>query len=292
MPITNTQADNAKPQATLYRLNDGNGLQLEIRPTGRKFWIYRYRHPGTKKPTVYTMGEYPQVSIKRARAVLLEAKALISDGVDPNTQKQRDRMRGQGETFLDVAREWYEKRLPKWTPANAEQTWKSLELDVLPHIGGRIITKLEPPDLLLVIRRIEGRGALNKAEKVLARLRSIFTYAVDTGKVKYNPTPSAGAMQSRPEGKHFNALTRAELPACKTPRRSPSHTSLPTVPARHCEAYRQAHHHAGATAQRPETGAPQASSKETRQGQTPPPATQAKANAPHLTSGRVNCRTP
>lgn len=213
MPITNTQADNAKPQTRLYRLNDGNGLQLEIRPTGRKFWIYRYRNPGTGKPTVHTLGEYPQLSIKRARVLLLEAKALLGTGIDPNAQKQRDRMRRAGETFRDVALEWYAKRKPKWTQANADQTLKSLELDVFPHIGGRVISELEPPDLLLIIRRIESRGALNKAEKVLQRLRSVFTYAVDTGKVKYNPTPSPKAMESKPGGKHFNALNRAELPA-------------------------------------------------------------------------------
>ncbi len=55
MPITNTQADNAKPQAKTYRLNDGNGLQLEVRATGAKLWMYRYRNPQTKKPTVYTI---------------------------------------------------------------------------------------------------------------------------------------------------------------------------------------------------------------------------------------------
>ena len=213
MSITNTQAENAKPQDKIYRLNDGNGFQLEVRVTGTKLWIYRYRNPQSKKPTIYTIGEYPKVSIKQARIALNEAKGLISQGIDPNTQKQRDKMRGVGETFKDVALEWLEKRKPSWTQANATQTLQSLELDVFPHIEGRILTELEPPDMLLVIRRIEARGSLNKAEKVLRRLRAIFTYAVDTGKVKHNPTPSPGAMTTKREGKHFNALTLTDLPA-------------------------------------------------------------------------------
>lgn len=212
MPITNTQADNAKPQAKTYRLNDGNGLQLEVRATGAKLWMYRYRNPQSKKPTIYTIGEYPKISIKQARIVLSEVKGLINQGIDPNAQKQRNKMRGVGETFKDVALEWYEKRKQGWTESNALQTLQSLELDVFPHIGGRIVTELEPPDLLLIIRRIEARGSLNKAEKVLRRLRSVFTYAVDTGKVKYNPTPSPGAMTTKPEGKHFTALTLNDLP--------------------------------------------------------------------------------
>lgn len=212
MPITNTQADNAKPKEKAYRLNDGGGLQLEIRPTGRKYWLYRYRNPSTKKPNVYTIGEYPRVTISKARIKLLEIKELVRGGVDPNTQKQRDRLRGMGETFKEVALEWFGKRKPKWTQANATQTLQSLELDVFPIIGGRVITELEPPDILLIIKRIEARGALNKAEKVLARIRSIFRYALDVGKVKSNPAPSAGALTAKTGGNHFNALTLVDLP--------------------------------------------------------------------------------
>ncbi|UJS26057.1 tyrosine-type recombinase/integrase [Thiothrix winogradskyi] len=213
MPITNTQADNAKPKAQTYRLNDGGGLQLEIRPSGRKCWLYRYRNPSTKKPTVHTIGEYPQVKIGAARTKLMEVKGMIAKGIDPNAQKQRDKMRGQGETFKDVALEWYEKRKPKWTETNATQTLQSLELDVFPYIGGRVASELEPPDLMQIIKRIESRGSLSKAGKILARLRSILQYAMDTGKIKTNPTPSPGALTARPSGNHFNALTLADLPA-------------------------------------------------------------------------------
>lgn len=185
---------------------------MEIRPTGRKFWIIRYRNPNTQKGTVYTVGEYPLVSIQKARVKALEAKGLISQGIDPNAHKQRAKMQGRGETFKAVALEWHESRKAGWTTANAEQTMNCLTTDIFPHIGSRAIDALEPGDLLQVIRRIEGRGALNKAEKVRYRLKAIFTYALDTGRVKSNPTPSPGAMQIKETGKHFNALTLADLP--------------------------------------------------------------------------------
>jgi integrase len=212
MTITNTQANNAKPQDNLYRLNDGGGLQLEIRPTGRKFWIIRYRNPSTKKGTVHTIGEYPLVSIQKARAKVLEAKGLISQGIDPNDHKQRAKIQGRGETFKDVAMEWHASRKAGWTSANTEQTLNCLTVDIFPHIGNRAIDGIEPADLLQVIRRVEGRGALNKAEKVRYRIKAIFTYALDTGRVKHNPTPSPGAMQTRKSGKHFKALPVADLP--------------------------------------------------------------------------------
>ena len=212
MPITNTQANNAKPQEKLYRLTDGGGLQLEVRPSGAKVWIYRYRNPNSGKQTIHTIGEYPLISISRARQAHLEVKGLLTTGVDPNLHKQRARLQGRAETLRDVAMEWHTSRLNGWTQANATQTLQCLELDIFPHIGSRAIEGIEPADLLAVIRRVEGRGSLNKAEKVRARLNAVFRYALDTGKVKYNPTPSAGAMQVRESGKHFNALTLSDLP--------------------------------------------------------------------------------
>ncbi|CDH02575.1 Arm DNA-binding domain-containing protein [Xenorhabdus bovienii] len=42
MPLTDTKIKNAKPKDKPYSLPDGNGLYLEIRPTGAKFWRYRF----------------------------------------------------------------------------------------------------------------------------------------------------------------------------------------------------------------------------------------------------------
>jgi len=53
----------AKPKASPYRLNDGNGLGLRVLPNGSKFWQFRYRgrerdrssddRPGRKETVVH-----------------------------------------------------------------------------------------------------------------------------------------------------------------------------------------------------------------------------------------------
>lgn len=61
----------------------------------------------------------------------------------------------QGETFQEVALEWYANQLGRWSEANAEQVFQCLKLDVFPHIGANLFSELEPPDLLRAIRRKE-----------------------------------------------------------------------------------------------------------------------------------------
>lgn len=210
---TKADADNAQPREKLYRLNAGQGLQLEVRPTGRKYWIHRYRNPTTKKGTVYTIGEYPHMTMRQAQIAMLEAKGQISQGIDPNTQKQQARQAGAGETFKAVALEWHANQLGRWSEVNAEQVLRSLEMDVFPHIGSRPLAALEPPDLLQVIRRVEGRGSLDKAAKVKQRIGAVMRYAVATGRAKYNPVPDLkDAMKARESG-HFRAMTEGDIPA-------------------------------------------------------------------------------
>lgn len=139
MPLKNTHIDNAKAQDKPYRINDGDGLQLEVRPNGKKVWIHRYRNPATRKQSILTIGEYPRVSIRQARMELLNAKGLIEQGLDLNIEKQRAKILGRGETFKEVALEWHKNQLARWSEANAAQVLVCLEYDVFKHIGGRLV---------------------------------------------------------------------------------------------------------------------------------------------------------
>ncbi|HCO08988.1 MAG TPA: integrase, partial [Acinetobacter ursingii] len=80
-----------KPKETIYRETDFDGLCLEVKPTGKKFWRYRFRLHG--KQLMMTLGVYPAVGLAEARKLRDEAKAILKSGVNPvherakNTQK-------------------------------------------------------------------------------------------------------------------------------------------------------------------------------------------------------------
>lgn len=210
--LTDLEARNAEVKNTAYKIKDMPGLYLQINPTGSKIWRLRYINPQTKKETMCTIGTFPEVKCAAARLAAEEAKAQVRQGIDPNTQKQRDRLRGNGKTFQEVAIEWHENQLGRWKKSNAEQVRRSLELDVFPHIGNQPIDDLEAPDIMAVLRRVEGRGTLPQAEKVRQRINAVFRFAVIAGYIKGNPLPEnmRGALKAYKK-QHFNALTVEEL---------------------------------------------------------------------------------
>jgi len=65
MSLTVTKIRAAKAKNKEYKLLDSHGLYLEVRPTGKKYW--RCRFCIDKKEGVYTIGEYPSVSLSEAR---------------------------------------------------------------------------------------------------------------------------------------------------------------------------------------------------------------------------------
>ena len=56
------------------------------------------------------------------------------------------------------------------------QSW--LQRDIFPAIGATPITSLRPRDILGALAKIEARGALNSAKRVLGYCGQIFEYAM------------------------------------------------------------------------------------------------------------------
>lgn len=211
--LTDLEVKNAPLKDAAYKIKDMPGLYLQVNPTGSRIWLLRYRNPKTKKETMYTIGTFPDVKCASARHAAEEAKALVRQGIDPNTKKQRDKLRGNGKTFQEIALEWQENQLGRWKATNAEQVRRSLELDVFPFIGNSSISELEAVDVMAILRKIEARGALPQAQKVRQRINAVFRFAVLTGQLKGNPLPEnmRGAIKAYKE-KHFNAVTLEDLP--------------------------------------------------------------------------------
>ncbi|AWY20341.1 integrase arm-type DNA-binding domain-containing protein [Moraxella bovis] len=87
-PLTAKQIDNAKPTDKPYRLYDGGGLSLLIKPTA-KIWHFNYQKPISKKRTVVSFGAYPVVSLADARAKRDEYLALLAQNIDPQEYVKR-----------------------------------------------------------------------------------------------------------------------------------------------------------------------------------------------------------
>ncbi len=211
MALTGTATRTAKPKAKQYKLADEKGMFLLVTPSGGKWWRLKYRFGGKEK--LLALGTYPDVSLKAARERRDEARTLIAEGVDPGEHRKAVKAakheRGAN-SFEVVAREWYAKHSPNWAKTHASRTINRLEKDVFPWIGGKAIADIEAPELLTMARRVEDRGALETAHRILSICGQVFRYAVATGRAKRDPTRDLRGALPPYKSTHFAAVTEPD----------------------------------------------------------------------------------
>ncbi|QJT09410.1 tyrosine-type recombinase/integrase [Oceanidesulfovibrio marinus] len=205
--LTDAAAKNAKPKAKVYRLADSHGLCLEIKPSGSKHWRYRYRFQG--KANMLSLGEYPLVSLAKARKKCDEARELLSDGIDPSQErkaekKERER---QARTFKDVGEEWVAKKSQKWTALTIERNSGILTRYLYPEIGDTPIADIEPPELLTALRKMESRGIHESAKRAHQLAGSILGYGVASGYCTRNSATDLKGALTPPDVTHFASIT-------------------------------------------------------------------------------------
>lgn len=195
--LTVKQIDVARPAEKSYRLADAGGLFLFVPPSGKKVWRMRYRFDGKEKTLV--IGPYPEISLTEARAKQSEAKMKLLAGVDPAGQKQaikKKEKEAATDSFGDIFREWHAHKSKVWSKGYADEMMSMFTDDILPVIGHMKMEEVEPMVLLKVIRLFEDRGAMERADKARRRCGEVFSYAIVTGRAKYNPSRDlAGAMR-------------------------------------------------------------------------------------------------
>ncbi|MGL5292674.1 MAG: integrase arm-type DNA-binding domain-containing protein, partial [Aeromonas sp.] len=149
--LSNAEIKNAKAEPKEITLSDGEGLELRVNPSGRKQWVFKYYRPADKKRTNLGFGVYPDVTLAAARDLRREARALLAQGIDPKANKaeQAEAAQAQQEadanTFERIAGKWLELKRHDVSEAYADDSWRSLEMYVLPFIGSLPIGLIRAP---------------------------------------------------------------------------------------------------------------------------------------------------
>jgi hypothetical protein len=109
--LTVAHVRNAKAREKPYKLFDELGLFLLVTPNADtrkgRLWRLRYRYGDVEK--LLSLGNYPDVPLKRAREKRDEARRLLADGVDPSVHRKAIQD-AKAETFEAIAREWLAMR--------------------------------------------------------------------------------------------------------------------------------------------------------------------------------------
>lgn len=210
MPLTDTKIKTAKSAEKVYKIYDAEGLYIEVPPTGKKRWRFKYRFDGKEKRI--SLGVYPDVSLKDARERRDEARKIVAGGNDPSIVMRScpSAVAPQQDTFRQVAEEWIANRSAVWAASHKQTMDQRLSAYIYPFIGDKPIAEVSALDILAALRVVEKRGALEAARKTLGICSLICRYAVASARIPSDPCRDLrGALQSRKPG-HFAAFTTRE----------------------------------------------------------------------------------
>jgi integrase len=218
MALTDLAVRQAKARGVEYTLGDGDGLALRVTTTGAKYWHFRYFWLGKQKRMSF--GTYPEVSLRDARDLRHEARALLAKNINPHHDRKRKRLAARlaaDNTFEAVYQKWLAHRSqalgerPHGTLAQIRRVFAN---DVLPFLQAFTVTEITSAHLLDVVGRIEARNSLSIAQKVRQWLSQLFAYAlVAVPGMQINPASSLNIVAAPPPPvQHYPFLRLSELP--------------------------------------------------------------------------------
>lgn len=183
--LTDTALRALKGKDATYQNADGEGLVIEVKPSGRRTWMYRYRLNG--KPEKLVIGQYPEVSLLEARDKLREARRMVAKGESPAQQKQLAKVAGADSTTVaDFAERFFRDMQAKDRRDNTTPR-RYLDKDILPFIGTNPMRDVTTEDVRSIIWRKKDHGFDAAAGQIRGVLKRLCDYAVTCGLLHANP---------------------------------------------------------------------------------------------------------
>jgi integrase len=212
--LTNTEVDKAKPKDKVYKLADGEGLQLRVSPNKSKIWLLDYFKPINKKRTSISFGSYPEVSLKTARERKVAARELLAKDIDPKEHRELTiavALEAQSNTLKSVAEKWLESKRAEITADYATDIWRSLEIHIFPYIGNKPIDQITAPSTIKVLEPVSAKGSLETVRRLCQRLNEIMTHANNTGLIHANPISKISKAFQTPKKKNQLTIKPTEI---------------------------------------------------------------------------------
>lgn len=225
MALTDTAVRQAKPAEAGYTMTDGMGLSLYVAPNGTKSWHFRFVWHD-KQPRI-SLGTYPEISLKEARILRDEQRALVAKGLDPREARRSAKSEAAAastNTFAAVANEWHEFKTGRWTQGrkgSSAQSRRTLDKDLIPKLGDRPFAEIKRADLASLLAGIERRGAPHVATKARSWLEPDFSVWHGQGAARRQSGLRSGhrgdaiATDTAPPDSVQGWRAAAQVPACR-----------------------------------------------------------------------------
>lgn len=201
-PLSEAQIRTMEPRATRYCVADGNGLVLEVMPTGTKVWRFRYSLDGKRQPLT-TIGDYRRISLRVARERAKKYAEMVAVGVSPAATARRDR---GAEKRVDLLRDAAELYMVTAMGTKSEEyqrtTRRALDKDVLKAIGNKPIGAVTSEDIVAICERIKKRGSPKMALHTRNVVKRLYEFLIARQLATTNPALTVPArFMATPHGR-------------------------------------------------------------------------------------------
>jgi integrase len=190
-----------------FRDRGTRGLQLRSSPSGVKTFSFVFRL-GSKMGRA-TLGRYPDVDLKFARTKADEFRKLVSQGIDPRSEKRAKR-RLQEMTVELMVHEFIQTYAK---PKNS--SWKQAESNLRLYLsnfyGTQPISEVTRADIHQILDDLIARDKQTAANRALAHIRKFFGWLVERGYLNHSPADHIKPRHK--ESERHRVLSDAEIKA-------------------------------------------------------------------------------
>jgi integrase len=160
---------------------------VRISPSGTKSFALAYGSKGRR----YTIGKFPEISLAQARTIAKGLKVQIAKGIDPQTEKKKQRKAPVPKTFSELVKAYKKSHFLKLKPSTRKDYERRIDNVILPAFGKLLICSVTKHDILYLLEEIaEQRNKPIQANRIRSILSSIFSFGINRGFTETNPVHS------------------------------------------------------------------------------------------------------
>ncbi|MFA0554485.1 tyrosine-type recombinase/integrase [Vibrio sp. 10N.222.55.A1] len=130
-----------KEHSEPFVLTDGNGLSARVSAKGKVRWQYRYKIEG--KNQRMDLGDYPTLSLVKARDAAGRCREWLADGFDPKQQRNLEREERLHPVTVKEALEYWLVEYAEHNRSNVAKHRAQFERHIFPYIGHLPLDKTE-----------------------------------------------------------------------------------------------------------------------------------------------------
>jgi len=230
--LTDTACRTARPKTKPFKLTDGNGLYLEVKPNGSKVWRYRFELlvGNARKESVFTIGSYgaapsgeaPELAqarrlggvftLSEARIERDKARGLVKQGINPAQARELERIQksqSSAITLEAVAHEWIQLR--PWEAATKARRLRLFERAVFPVLGKLPVSKVTPAHVLSLLKDVAENNGQTVAAEIKRSLSGVYALAISTLRAESDPTYPVRNALPKNKTQHKRPLEPVEI---------------------------------------------------------------------------------